>query len=117
MFIGNLDVRLVKDQKHPVWQLLAPFSYQCKMTGKTYTVPIGFQTDFMTVPRMPLLYDELGDRGRMSGTVHDWLYSTHAEAREVCDSVLKEMLLIDGFTEVQAEECYLAVRVGGASHW
>lgn len=110
-------MRLVSDQKVGVWQLLAPFSFASDLTGKTYTAPIGFKSDGMSVPRLVGFYDELGNRGRMAGVIHDALYQFHLETREICDQILREMLLIDGFTDIQAQECYLAVRAAGGSHY
>lgn len=116
-FIGNLDTRLIKDDKDGLVQLLAPFSFQSDRLKRTFTAPVGFQTDYCSVPRVPLAYDMLGNRARMSGTIHDWLYSSHETTREEADQVLHEMLLIDGVSECEAGQFYLAVRMFGASHW
>lgn len=116
-FIGNLDTRIIKDDKAGLFQLLAPFSFQSDRLGRTFTAPAGFQTDFCSVPRVPLAYDMLGNRARMSGAIHDWLYSSHVTTREEADQVLHEMLLLDGVSECEAGQFYLAVRMFGASHW
>ena len=115
-FIGDLDVRLISDQKSPVWSLLAVFGYLSDTYG-LIQAPIGFTTDFMTIPRIAGLYDELGNRGRMAGVIHDWMYQSKLFPRETCDQILREMLLIDGFTDIQAQECYIAVRAAGWSHY
>lgn len=116
-FIGNLDTRLIKDDKAGLFQLLAPFSFRSERLGLTFTAPAGFTTDFCSVPRVPLAYDMLGNRARKSGTIHDWLYSAHVVTREEADQVLHEMLVLDGVSECEAEQFYLAVRMFGASHW
>ena len=116
-FIGDLVVKLVKDSPEGCWELQQPFGYQSDLTGLTFTVPVGFRTDFCSVPRVPGVYDILGDRARMSGTVHDYLYSTQELTRELADQTLRDMLQIDGMSHFEAEEFYLAVRAGGESHW
>jgi len=116
-FLSDLDVRLMEDTQDGAWKILAPFTYQSDLLGKTITVRPGFTTDFCSVPHIPGLYEVLGDQFRRAGTVHDWLYSTHEVNRETADRVLREMLLVEGAGEVVAEDFYLAVRVGGGSHW
>jgi hypothetical protein len=116
-FIGNLVVQCTADTEDATWELVQPLSFQSDVAGLTFTAPVGFVTDFCSVPRVIGVYDLLGDRARMSGTIHDHLYSTHEVTREIADSVLREMLMVDGIEHVEAEEFYLAVRIGGASHW
>lgn len=116
-FIGDLIVKLVADDESGLWELVQPFGYQSDVAKCTITAPIGHQTDFCSVPRVPLAYDMLGNRARKSGTIHDRLYVTHDLPREMADQVLREMLLLDGVGQVEAEEFYLAVRGFGGSHW
>lgn len=116
-FIGNLDVRLLADTSKGSWKLMCPLSFDSEVLGKVITAPFGFVTDFCSVPRIPLAYDLLGDRFRMSGTIHDYLYESHVVDRDQADRMLKEMLLAEGAEEVEAEAFFLAVRLGGESHW
>ncbi len=116
-FIGELIVKLVADDEAGLWELQQPFSYQSDVAGRTFTLPAGFRTDFCSVPRVVGVYDMLGDRARKSGAHHDGLYVSHEVPREMADQVLREMLLLDGVGHFEAEEFFLAVRVGGGSHW
>lgn len=116
-FVGQLETRLLRDDRAGLFQLLAPFSFQSDRLGRIVTAPAGFQTDFCSVPRVPLAYDMLGNRARMAGTIHDWLYSSHEVTREQADELLRDMLVIDGVSPCEAEQFYLAVRMFGASHW
>lgn len=116
-FLGPLDTRLIKDNESGVFRLLAPFSYQSDVAGQTFTAPVGFETDYCSVPRVPGVYDMLGNRARQAGTIHDWLYSSHVVPRQMADEVLREMLLLEGVCHFEAMEFYLAVRAGGGSHW
>lgn len=117
MFLNDLVVKLVKDDQAGLWELTQPFEYASPLTGTTITAPAGFQTDFCSVPRVPIAFDLLGNRARRSGVVHDWLYTCHIVSREMADKVLREMLMVDGLDAFEAQEFYLGVRIGGGSHW
>ena len=116
-FIGELEVRVVRDDKSGLFELVKPFSFVSDVAGLTFTAPAGFRTDFVSCPRIPFVYDELGNRARKSGTIHDAIYATHPVDRETADRVLREMVLLDGLNEVEADAYYAAVRIGGSSHW
>jgi len=116
-FVGDLDARLIKDDESGLFQLLQPFGFQSDVAKVMITAPIGFTTDFCSVPRVPFAYDMLGNRARKSGAIHDRLYVTHELPREMADKVLREMLLLDGVGPFEAMEFYLAVRQFGGAHW
>lgn len=116
-FIGDLVVKLVADDQAGNWELMQPFGFTSKVSGKTHTARTGFRTDFCSVPRVPGVYEMLGNRARKAGTIHDSLYTTHEVPRDVADAVLREMLIEDGVDECEAEEFYVAVRSFGGSHW
>jgi hypothetical protein len=120
-FLTDLEVRQIEDtseQGRGTWRLLAPLRYQAD-NGFVYEVPVGFVTDFATVPRIPLIFDLDGDRGNLAGTLHDWLYTApHPVAsRAIADSMLREALLAQGCPSWVAWTFYIGVRIGGASHW
>jgi len=114
---GNLVVKLVEDDESGRWELMQPLSFTSEVAGQTFTAPVGFTTDFCSVPRVPVAFSLLGDRARKSGTIHDWLYTSHVVDRETADKVLREMLLQNGVDALEAEAFYAGVRLGGGSHW
>jgi hypothetical protein len=116
-FLNPLRVELVEDSADGKWRVLEPFQYQSDIGQATFVVPANFETDFCSVPRIPLAYSILGNRARRAGVVHDFLYSAHPVDRETADEILREMVLLCGLGEVEAESFFLAVRFGGASHW
>lgn len=116
-FVGELHARLIQDDEDGIWELLAPLSFQSDLLGRTITAPVGHQTDFCSVPRVPLAYEMLGNRARKSGTIHDWLYSSHEVSRLQADQVLREMLQLNGVSAAEAQAFYIAVRLGGSAHW
>lgn len=120
-FLTKLDAENVTDvgnEGRGSWSILSPLKYQAD-SGVVYTVPIGFVTDFASVPRIPIIFDLVGDRGNEAATLHDWLYSKpHAVPdRETADKLLKEAALAQGCPAWVAWALYFGVRLGGASHW
>jgi hypothetical protein len=114
-FLGNLDVRLIRDDALEEWMTLAPFGYQNE--DLTINVPAGFVTDFMSVPRIPLVYDILGNRGKRLGVIHDWTYKQALFPRRMCDDLLLEMGELCGFSRHEIWEVYVAVRMCGGPHY
>ncbi len=76
-----------------------------------------FVTDLGSVPRIPLIYDMLGDIAIEPFILHDWLYSTGAMPRLLADQVLREALLLVGIAKWKVEMIYWGVRVGGGKHY
>ena len=60
-------------------------------------VPIGFVTDFASVPKC--LWSLAPSIGRQSkgALIHDWLYTTHLEGRPWIDRVFLEAMDLNGF--------------------
>lgn len=63
-----LDVRKVGDS---VWQLLAAVVYRGDWGN--YTVPVGYNTDFASVPRLLWILFPQSGRWDPAAVVHDWL--------------------------------------------
>ena len=70
-FLTDLDARLKDNDK--IWIIDSPLIYISGILGKI-TVPLGFQTDFASVPRVPLFYTLFGDRAHRESVIHDALY-------------------------------------------
>lgn len=119
-FLTNLDVRNINDSVNSgrgKWQLLADFSYQSDVANKTITVPVGFITDFASVPRIPVAYMLAGDTAHKAAVIHDWLYTSHELPREVADLVLQEAAIVGGSPAWRAKLIYVGVRVGGSGSY
>lgn len=109
MFLTKLRV---EKQDNGRWLLLAPLDYKSALVYYIVHVPVGFDTDFASVPRLPLLFWLLGDRGHAAAVVHDYLYRTALVSRSLADAIFREAL--------KSETGWLArwtmwagVRVGG----
>ena len=120
-FESKLDVEL-KDgdaaQGRGTWIVKSPLVYHSDVAG-TVTVPVGFVTDFASVPRLPVVFMFLGDIASEAAVVHDWLYTAPHDGvtRATADAVLYEAVRATGFGKLRAWLLWAGVRLGGASHW
>lgn len=99
-----------------LYRLLSPLVYHSKLFG-TIVAPHGYVTDLASVPRLPFAYLLAGGKASEAGIIHDWLYSSHQLTREQSDAVLREAIMVMGYSKTLANTMWLAVRVGGSSHW
>jgi hypothetical protein len=65
------------------------FYFYSRRLGRI-SIPAGFDTDFASVPRVPIIFWLTGDTSRKAAVVHDWLYRTQTVSRHVADAVLFE---------------------------
>jgi hypothetical protein len=122
-FDDSLDVEKINlnnNDGRGTWRLCKPLVYESDVLKDVIQVPAGFQTDFASVPRIPIIFDILGDRGDLAGVVHDYLYDKQCTIntdRKTADKVLKEALIAQGVTAWMAWVMYLGVRIGASSHF
>jgi hypothetical protein len=99
------------------WKLYAPLQYESDILWRVITVPVGFLTDFASVPRIPVAFLLMGNCAQEAAVIHDWLYSTHETTREQADAVFWEACLVLGLYEWRANLMHWGVRIGGAGPW
>lgn len=101
------------------WRLVKELVFRDAAFYPEITVPVGFVTDFASVPRIPLAFALFGNRGHAAAVVHDWLYQTHPEGMSKADAdyVFYEALRAEGLKHWRAEMMYLAVKFCGRSAW
>ena len=75
-FLTELDTHLKCDSDN-VWVLGSPLVYDSDLVGRI-EVPSGFETDFASVPRVPIFYMLFGDRAHREAVLHDYLYRIDA---------------------------------------
>ncbi len=109
----------------PRFVLLEEFRVWVDNVGMVLVAP-GFETDWASVPPMCRAYlDDDDPRILVPSLIHDWLYAASGEVtllaqkltREECDDVLRRLMIHCGSSRARALTVYLAVRIGGASHW
>ena len=72
LFIG------LRHDSDGVYVLNEPLIYTSDLFGKI-VVPAGFNTDFASVPRVPVVYLAWGDRAHREAVIHDYLYRIDSE--------------------------------------
>jgi len=116
-FLTELDARCKDDG---TWILVCPLAYQSDIIGRV-VAPAGFQTDFASVPRVPVAYSLFGNRAHRESVLHDYLYRIDAVpsfiSRSQADAVFLEAMTErkKGFFVRYA--MWLGVRTGGLSAW
>ena len=94
------------------------FRYQSDVAKRTFTVPVGFYTDFESMPRwVPMLYALLGDIAHQPAVVHDWLYYAAITDRKMADDVLYEAMELIGVPNYKRHMIWFGLRIGGWAAW
>lgn len=109
VFLTALCVEMLTDN---TWKLKNPLVYQSGIAG-IITVPEGFETDFASVPRIPIAYTLAGDTAHAAAVVHDFLYGTPSVPRATADAVFKEAMIVSGVPWWRRQLMWAAVRVFG----
>lgn len=99
------------------WVLLEPLVYASDVAGRTITVPAGFTTDFASTPRIPVIYEALGNIGVRAAVVHDYLYTSGRESRSMSDKVFREAAAVTGVSWWQRWAMWAGVRIGGGRRY
>jgi hypothetical protein len=119
MFLTALDLKA--DARPDYWAVASPLEWSDPVYGRL-VAPVGFMTDLASIPRLFRNLPAFDPNGasRRPAVLHDWLYSSRAGyryGRDFADSFLRAALLSEGASVWTARAFYLAVRMGGSSHW
>jgi hypothetical protein len=90
------------------WRLSSPLVYTSAIVGRV-VIPDGFETDFASVPRLPLAHLLTGDTAHASAVVHDYLVDI-APWRLAAD-VFREAMAAEGVPGWRQWMMYWAVRL------
>jgi hypothetical protein len=116
-FLSELEARLKDDDC--VWILDKSLIYQSDIVGRI-EVPEGFETDFASVPRVPIFYWLFGDRAHREAALHDYLYridSIPCVEREDADEVFFEAMDLRQKPFYVRYPMWWGVRLGGGSSY
>lgn len=108
-FMTKLAVEMIDDD---TWKLEHPLVYQSDIAGNI-SVPEGFETDFASVPRIPIAYTLAGDTAHAAAVVHDYLYGDKSVKRSLADAVFEEAMNVSGISWWRRKLMWLAVRTFG----
>ena len=113
-FTSILLVSPLADGK--TWALMREFGY-IEDSGDQITAPVGFETDFASIPRIfwPFL-PKWGKYGN-AAVIHDWLYWEQKRPRAAADAVLLEGMVVLGVNALVRYLIYGAVRLFGWTAW
>lgn len=112
-----VPVLKVREFPTPWWKLMAPIRFYSLVVNDWVEAPQDFVTDGCSIPRAPLIFLLNGGKANEAGYIHDALYTFQKYDRDICDRILREMVMAMGYDEATADEFYFGVRIGGASHW
>ena len=103
------------------WQLLQPFVYYVGTDPSEHviSVPIGFVTDFASIPRACWwLYPPTGRWGK-AAVIHDYLYRTPSQqcTRKQADQIFVEAMTVLGVPRHRRAIMYRALRIFGARNF
>lgn len=76
------------------------------------TVPVGYKTDFDSVPRIPIFYAVFKNRTRFAAVIHDYLYSI-GHNRKDADRIFLAAMEAEGIRRRYRLPIYWAVRIFG----
>lgn len=115
--VGTLHVSRFKD---PIYFLTKPISWvpnPDQQQHQRVTVPIGFVTDFASVPRV--FWSLLRPDGEYTypAIVHDFMYWTQDRPREEADEILRLGMQDFKIDQVTITAIFHAVRIGGGAAW
>lgn len=87
--------------------------------GINATIPEGFTSDGMSVPRA--LWRWIGPKVNAKAIgpslVHDWLYATHFLPRADADEWFRKALINNGYPKLRARCVWMGLRLFGWAHW
>ena len=76
-FLTELDASLKRGTDN-VWVLNSPLVYESDLAGRIEAHTV-FETDFASVPRIPVVYSLWGARAHREAVIHDYLFRKDSE--------------------------------------
>lgn len=93
------------------WRLTRPLHYESALASVgLVVVPVGFVSDYASVPRIPLAYWLAGDTAHEAAVLHDWLLHMGWPWRQAAD-VFNEAMRASGLPAWRRLVMYWAVRL------
>lgn len=108
-FLSNFQV----EKLNGTWAMVVPLVVKLNKV-KTVVVPTGFETDFASVPRLPLAYLLAGDTAHRSAVLHDYLYATQV-GKKYADKIFLAAMKAEGISSWRRYLMYGAVKFFGSA--
>jgi hypothetical protein len=116
-FLTELHLSL---KSNGIWVLDEPLVYYSDLLKRRVTVPVWFQTDLASVPRVPIVYWWWGGRAHREAIIHDYLYrrdSMPMVSFQVANKVFLEAMKARGKPWYVRHPMYMGVCAGGKSSY
>lgn len=113
-FKTELDA-VLKPCSDSIWIINKPLVYNSDLIG-IFMVPEGFETDFASVPRIPIAYMFFGDTAHREAVLHDYLYRIDSEPVVTfmqANKVFLEAMKLRGKSFFVRWAMYMGVVAGG----
>jgi hypothetical protein len=113
--IDPVDFRPFVDGRH--WIVRQPLTYRIGISNATMTVPVGFVTDFASIPQA--LQSIIRQNGLyiLPAVVHDYLYWKQTCTREQADQIFMLAMIENKVADVHRFPIHAAVRAAGSFAW
>lgn len=115
-FTTNFRGELIAKNK---WMTIEPFEYHITSypSDEVITVPIGFETDFASIPRIfwPLISPI--DNHAKAAVIHDFCYYHGLYNRKVSDQIFREALRVLKVKPWKVSVMYRVLRLFGWYRW
>jgi hypothetical protein len=102
-----------------IWEVYEPFEYHVGSfpSEEVIEVPVGFKTNFASVPRVfwPLI-SPIDDHGK-AAVVHDFCYYIGYDTKKRCDDIFREALVVLKTAKLKVFFMYWSVRLFGWYAW
>jgi len=85
--------------------------YYSSLLRRTITVPVGFETDFASIPRLPFAYALLGSTATASAVIHDYLVGRSEVPWIKAAQVFLEAMEVEGISWWRRRMMYLGLRL------
>lgn len=109
---------IVKHLNGKDWEVMQEFTYKVSNSTVMITVPVGYITDFASIPRFawPIIGHPAGKHGK-AAVIHDYLYSTKQFSRKRSDRIFCEAMKVLKVSNFKRQTMYYAVRWFGRAAW
>jgi len=116
-FTEILQVAPLPDGRN--WVILKDFGYDVgeENSGETINVPIGFVTDFASVPRPLWWFAPKWGRCGNAAVIHDFCYWEQSYDRRKSDEIFREGMQVLKVGRIRTWLLYYAVRYFGCMAW
>ena len=109
---------IVKHINGKDWEVMQEFTYKVFNSTVMITVPVGYITDFASIPKIvwPIIGHPAGRHGK-AAVIHDYLYSTRRFSRKRSDRIFLEAMKVLKIGTIKRKMMYYAVRLFGRPAW